>query len=630
MRKELQEIEIIENYLLGKMSANEKADFEKQLETDASLKQNLEMQKSLIDGLQRMGLKNDLLSAKRSLFMRKVWTWFGAAVLLTAIAFGIYYNSEKEELVEKVEKEINDERAEIKDKGVKNKDKGLRTKVDSVVIMSDSRNEEKVRDEGLTTKEDSLVMLSDSRSEKMKAQVALRSNGALEKSLPDFAEFPVKGFQTFKINSSKANTITGNERTIIEIPANAFETKSEAMVELKLQEFYKLSDMVFANLTTQTKDGQLIETGGMVNIEAYQGAKLKLAEGKSITLKFPFEEKKEGMKTFLGDKDERGIVVWKEQEIQYQKVEYIHTTAKDTFSSDIQFISIRIGDESDRMEKMFATRDEDVKEYLIDHLRLPKLSLKELKGFIYISFVVQSDGKISATEVNSAGNAPVIAYEYLKKTAAELPPIVPYRKNDKYLITQFEIRVDLNKNFESKMLGGEDLQEYYDNLRRERSKMKEASKEDFDKKLEVRNDQIATSLEEGGLLTEDQLRSQTSQYILNSTNLGWINCDRYPFAKNGKSSFNVFERDKGINCSLILHSVRGIVSPTYIKQGNYIFPQLPNKELVSVLAFKTEDKKNYVSYYQTSHNKESHEFEFEPLTKEKLQQITIELNAIRN
>ena len=41
MRKELQEIEIIENYLMGKMNASEKADFEKQLETDVNLAKNI-------------------------------------------------------------------------------------------------------------------------------------------------------------------------------------------------------------------------------------------------------------------------------------------------------------------------------------------------------------------------------------------------------------------------------------------------------------------------------------------------------------------------------------------------------------------------------------------------------------
>jgi hypothetical protein len=108
------------------------------------------------------------------------------------------------------------------------------------------------------------------------------------------AEIPVKQFQTFVINPTIANTITGKEGTVIEFPVNAFETESSEMVTLQLKEFYKLSDMVFANLTTQTAGGELIETGGMVQIEASQPSisKLNLAPDKSITLKFPFETKK--------------------------------------------------------------------------------------------------------------------------------------------------------------------------------------------------------------------------------------------------------------------------------------------------------------------------------------------------
>jgi hypothetical protein len=159
--------------------------------------------------------------------------------------------------------------------------------------------------------------------------------------------------------------------------------------------------------------------------------------------------------------------------------------------------------------------------------------------------------------------------------------------------------------------------------------MKEASEEDFKNYKLKKLGAVEDKLEDINLNKAEGQRD-VQYYLLASTNLGYINCDSYPFAKNGKSSFNILAANEKINCFLVLHSVRGIVSSRYIKQGKYIFPQLPNKEEVSVLAFKTEQEKNYVSYYKTIHDKSNHKFEFEPLTKEKLQQITRELDAIRN
>jgi hypothetical protein len=620
MRKELQEIEIIENYLMGKMNAAEKAEFEKQLETDANLAESVELQKILMSGLERIGLKKDLQIAKRNLFLRKVWTWFGVVLMLSAIGFLGYTNFVT----------LIDSRS-----GQNNNNLVTENDTTNFVMQNDSLA--KVNgDKEFVTLSDSLAKVNGGKEFVTLSDSLAKVNGDKEfvtlsdsRSGQDFesAEIPVKQFQTFSIDPTKASSITGAEGTIIDFPANAFDTKSKEKVEIKLQEFYKLSDMVFANLTTQTAGGELIETGGMVNVEAYQGdSKLNLAGGKAINLKFPAKNKKEGMQTFLGQKDERGNIVW-EEALSLGSSETYPLSQVEPYSRQFDFIGVRIADEDKRMKKMFAKQEDDVKEYLIEQFRLPSMAVTELKGFVYVSFIVEKDGTISKSIINKAGDATLKAYEYLKKTANLLPPMVPYRKEGKYVRTEFEIRIDLDKSFQSKMLGKLELEEYYKVLQRNRNEMAEAS--DFDKRLKIQKDNAESAIIRGSS-NRKELDDQAGQYLLSSTELGYINCDLYPLAVNGKSSFNLIEQDEAIACSLILHSVRGIASPRYIKQGKYIFPQLPNEEEVSVLAFKTENNKNYVSYYKTIHNKQDHRFEFEPLTKEKLNQITFELDAIKN
>ncbi|MFT6948524.1 MAG: hypothetical protein ACJARP_002958 [Vicingaceae bacterium] len=654
MRKELQEIEIIENYLMGKMNAAEKAEFEKQLETDANLAESVELQKILMSGLERIGLKKDLQIAKRNLFLRKVWTWFGVVLMLSAIGFLGYTNfvtlidsrsgQNNNNLVTENDTTNfvmqNDSLAKV------NGDKEFVTLSDSLAKVNGGKEFVTLNDglakvngdKEFVTLSDSLAKVNGGKEFVTLSDSLAKVNGDKEfvtlsdsRSGQDFesAEIPVKQFQTFSIDPTKASSITGAEGTIIDFPANAFDTKSKEKVEIKLQEFYKLSDMVFANLTTQTAGGELIETGGMVNVEAYQGdSKLNLAGGKAINLKFPAKNKKEGMQTFLGQKDERGNIVW-EEALSLGSSETYPLSQVEPYSRQFDFIGVRIADEDKRMKKMFAKQEDDVKEYLIEQFRLPSMAVSELKGFVYVSFIVEKDGTISKSIINKAGDATLKAYEYLKKTANLLPPMVPYRKEGKYVRTEFEIRIDLDKSFQSKMLGKLELEEYYKVLQRNRNEMAEASDVDFDKRLKIQKDNAESAIIRGSS-NRKELDDQAGQYLLSSTELGYINCDLYPLAVNGKSSFNLIEQDEAIACSLILHSVRGIASPRYIKQGKYIFPQLPNEEEVSVLAFKTENNKNYVSYYKTIHNKQDHRFEFEPLTKEKLNQITFELDAIKN
>ena len=448
--------------------------------------------------------------------------------------------------------------------------------------------------------------------------------------IPDFAEIPVKQFQTFKIDPTKSNTITGAEGTIIDFPANAFDTKSKEIVEIKLQEFYKLSDMVFANLTTQTAGGELIETGGMVNIEAYQGdGKLNLAEGKTIDLKFPYENKKEGMQTFLGQKDERGNVVWEEEVLHEGMVipQEQDQVSRSLTRPALNFETVEIftiveempifpGCESLTSRKLQDNcTSEKITEYLANNAKYPSYNSKITgKNRVFVTFTINEWGLVQSAKVTRSSTPEL--NKYAIATVKSLPRLNPGKQRGIPVKVQYTVPVtyDASEN-STNGLNEKELQRYMTDVNK---RFKEAN----DKELE---DVLLDSA-----INEENRLNMAQGYVLSSANLGWINCDSYPFAKNGKSSFNIFAENEKINCTLVLHSVRGIVSPRYIKQGKYIFPQLPNREEVSVLAFKTEEKQNYVSYYKTTHNQQEHRFEFEPLTKEKLNQITAELDAIKN
>ena len=633
MRKELQEIEIIENYLMGKMNAAEKAEFKKQLETDANLAESVELQKILMSGLERIGLKKDLQIAKRNLFLRKVWTWFGVVLMLSAIGFLGYTNfvtlsdsrsgQNNNNLV--TENDTTNFVMQNNSLAKVNGGKEFVTLSDSLAKVNGGKEFVTLSDSLAKVKGDKeFVTLSDSLAKVNgdKEFVTLSDS----RSGQDFesAEIPVKQFQTFSIDPTKASSITGAEGTIIDFPANAFDTKSKEKVEIKLQEFYKLSDMVFANLTTQTAGGELIETGGMVQIEASQPSisKLNLAPDKSITLKFPFETKKEDMKTFTGEKDDLGNVVWEEEKYaQTEIIEISDQINENIISSSIFTIveNMPYWKECEiKMKKALIEKctNQKITNHLKDNIEIDRrVFRKSVNGRVYISYIINERGFVeNASIIRSLG--PMVDKLALEAVYS-LPRFIPGKQRGIPVKVLFTVPLNVNIEVEVDDFSIERFNKTVKDLN-----IKKAKRDS------ILLNKISPNIE--NLELNEEAGNSISNYILSSGRLGFINCDRYPFATKGKSSFNIVENDRKINCSLVLHSVRGIASPRYIKQGKYIFPQLPNEEEVSVLAFKTENNKNYVSYYKTIHNKQDHRFEFEPLTKEKLNQITSELDAIKN
>jgi len=99
--------------------------------------------------------------------------------------------------------------------------------------------------------------------------------------------------------------IYGSEGTVLFYEANSLVHSDGSPVSgeiaLYVQEYYSMADILLSNLSTKSGD-QLLETGGMLNIEAYSaGDKLVLAEGKELGIYFPFEQEVEDMQLFYGD-----------------------------------------------------------------------------------------------------------------------------------------------------------------------------------------------------------------------------------------------------------------------------------------------------------------------------------------
>lgn len=122
--------------------------------------------------------------------------------------------------------------------------------------------------------------------------------------------------QTFTINPTQPNTIKGKNGTAIFIPANtlvdANNNPVNKPVTVNLSEYLNPKDAMLRSLSTQTTDGQQLETGGMFSINAYaQNKALKIKNGAALKVVLPSNNIKNDMEIFTGVVNNNGVTEWK-------------------------------------------------------------------------------------------------------------------------------------------------------------------------------------------------------------------------------------------------------------------------------------------------------------------------------
>ncbi len=125
--------------------------------------------------------------------------------------------------------------------------------------------------------------------------------------------------QKFNIDNSQSNTIVGEKGTILIIPeksivdVNGKSVQGEITIELK--ENFTIQDFITSNLQTIHND-QILESKGMIYFTAQDenGNELRIAEDNSIRIQIPQKDLNNNPDIFLGERDEKGLMNWKQKE----------------------------------------------------------------------------------------------------------------------------------------------------------------------------------------------------------------------------------------------------------------------------------------------------------------------------
>ncbi|MBN2763960.1 MAG: hypothetical protein JXR41_12775 [Bacteroidales bacterium] len=110
--------------------------------------------------------------------------------------------------------------------------------------------------------------------------------------------------QEFFFSLNKDTIFTGKEGTVLKINKDAFidcqGKPVEGRIRINLKEIYSKPDIILSGITT-TSDGQILETGGALYLNAYQGEKtLCVNDTAKISVIVPAGEVRRDMKLYRG------------------------------------------------------------------------------------------------------------------------------------------------------------------------------------------------------------------------------------------------------------------------------------------------------------------------------------------
>jgi hypothetical protein len=596
MKNYIENIELINKYLKKELSEKEISNFENLLKTDSNFNTLFEEHSTFLGGLKRQQLKAEIVKAKQTYIKVKWMKFLGISMVVLMVSALIYFNL-KTDITPKPE-------------ALPNSNTTTKIVTDSVLPESVLKDKTAVKD---TLK-----------TEKIKIEEqTIASKIELANDITAEVEIPKKSAQTFTISSEKDTTIICKEGTKLIIKANSFTTTANREIAgnlvLNITEFYKLSDMLLANLTT-TSNKNVLETGGMLHIEAKQNESiLKLKESAHIELTFPSKVKKENMQLFSGEwKD--GIINWtlEKQVIPIVKNEIVEVeeVMVEELEEDIEvpFAVVENApifpgcDKGDNNAKK-ACMSQKISEFVNRKFNTDLASELGLSGRqrINVIFKIDKSGKI--TGIRARAPHPGLEKE-ATRVIAMLPQMQPGKQRGRAVTVPYSLPIIFQVDKTSGMvlnnnnaipIGTNPIRDSIVNM-------------SFEDRLTSKD-------------TADVSITEVENYILRTSKLGWINCDRFINNRNRIKYKLKIEEGKGVMRLKMVFKSMNSVLPSRRSGKEFDFKMVPKNEDVILIATKQDEGKLYFDILEAKTEENPNiEFNFKEVTVEELKRELEKLN----
>jgi TonB family protein len=408
-----------------------------------------------------------------------------------------------------------------------------------------------------------------------------------------------KPSQTFNFKSDEDKLIACKEGTIIYVKSNSFVTESGKPVKgdlnILVKEYYASSDMLLANLTT-TSDGKILETGGMIYIEAFHNnEKCELKKDASIEISFPTSDKKDDMQLFSGD--------WNSNEVNWTL-----SRTRSVYRNEIpSYTTIEV-------QPQYSGGEQALMKFLSKTVKYPVNARESgIQGTVYVGFTVKENGELGQAEI-VRGVHPFIDSAAIS-AVRQMPAWIPAKHKGKNVEVKLNLPVRFslgkkNSSGVSNQITSDTIRSYFD---WEVAQRIEREKE-FEEKMNDEN------------LGNAQM-TEISRYLFDSPSLGWINCDRFYKDNSPKVNYSVnIGQSKDVDIKIVFKDIQSIMTGMSIG-GICTFGNVPIGHSVTIVALKYENSQYYLAVKETKITKDGvPNLDFEPVTMARLKSELKKLN----
>lgn len=402
-----------------------------------------------------------------------------------------------------------------------------------------------------------------------KITTSLISYSSLDEDLVSLQKKP----EEFIIDVSRDTTLLCKEGTLLKINHASFvdETGKEpaGRIRFLVKEFYNLADIIMNRLSTAS-GGQLLETGGTVFIEAFAGEqRCELKRDSAIEISFPFVNKKDDMQLFTGNRIDN-------------KIDWV--------------IGAELKEENPAVDKLaeFPGGTRALTAFCINNISSPDLiyATDTISSYRFpVQIVIDENGFVK--DINVKSNPGEDYRESVVKAISKMPRWKPAERNGRTVKSTFALNIIFYS--EGDELTGKEYK-----------------------------DKFEASVSDSSLNTVPT--SGINYYVLSTSKLSWINCDR--FYKSNKRKTVVYVntgKNSDMDVKIIFHSFKSILDGTFSEKG-FAFDNIPVDEPVTVVAVKKINNDTFISITESNTSKENiNNLYFEkvtmPVLKEKLQQL---------
>ncbi len=397
-----------------------------------------------------------------------------------------------------------------------------------------------------------------------------------------------KKSQFFTCKTDIEIVLRGNEGTTLTIPKDCFETETgtilRGIVQIELKEFLKTSDMILANLVTQS-EGKLLETGGMIYLNATDtdGNIVKIRSDEDIKITLPKPPKAADKQLFYGDKLPNGRINW---------------TLPKSLDDNFNMMGLGIVDQNPEFPNGQAALFKFIQKSLV----YPNIAWENnVSGTVYVSFTVNRNGLINNVQVKRGIGSG--CNEEAVRVIKSMPRWKPGLSNG--------IRVPVNYTLPV------------------RFQIKNRNLPTFDTLFDAQTGALAFA-KDSTKLDKFLEMEDTREYIMNTQRLGWINCDRFlniPTAQ--KTDFVVWNNKSDAEICLVLKNYRSIVGAWSNSGTKAQFTGIPIGQPIFIVATSPDGGKFNISVTETVISKDqSTTIELKTVEKEAFTKELHRLDAV--